>query len=281
MTAVVHPRFGRCLEVVAGAQRALLSLEFGPRIVSLTTSLAHTAVGNLLWEEDATRPAMGGSTRLRAGHRLWTAPETEATWVDDERAVVVEGDGFLSGPRDGRGLARALRVRGDGDDIVVEHRLRNDTDTDVEAAAWGVTMFRAGARVQVQLPAFQPWPQAVQASSSLALWPYTRLDDPRLQLGDRTLTVAHLPTLPSWKIGGFLPSPVLRTLFDDGDGDLVIEKQWAGVAGAPHADNGCNWEIYVDSGVIEAESLSPLTVLAPGAQLRHDERWIVRRHPRA
>ena len=281
MTTLEHPRFGRCLEVIAGPNRVLLSLDFGPRIVLLTTSLASSGTGNLLWVEDIENPAMGGGTRLRAGHRLWTAPETEATWVDDEHDVDVDSDGFLVAPVDGRGVARAFRVRAEGDDVVVEHRLRNDSDVDVEVAAWGVTMFRAHARVQVQLPPFQPWPEAVQASSSLALWPYTRLDDPRLGFGGRTLTVAHKPGLSSSKIGGFLPVPVVRAFIEDGDDDIVIEKQWAGVVGARHADQGCNWEIYVDSSVVEAESLSPLTVLEPGAELRHDERWIISRQPRA
>lgn len=281
MTLLEHPRFGRCLEVVAGPNRVLLSLDFGPRIVSLTTSLASSGTGNLLWVEDEAAPAMGGGTRLRAGHRLWTAPETEATWVDDERAVDIDDEGFLVAAVDGRGVARAFRVRAEGDDFIVEHRLRNDTAVDVEVAAWGVTMFRAQARVQVQLPPFQPWPEAVQASSSLSLWPYTRLDDSRLQLGARTLTVAHKPGLSSSKIGGFLPAPIVRTFIEDGDDDIIVEKQWPGVVGARHADQGCNWEIYVDSGVIEAESLSPLTMLAPGAELRHDERWILRRQPRS
>ena len=288
VSVFVDERWGRCVAIVAGATRAVVSLDFGPRIVSLTTSLSRTAIDNLLWTEDVAAPAFAGKTRLRAGHRLWTAPETEATWVDDEGAVDVDTDGFVVGAVDGRGLVRAFRVRADGDDLLVEHRVHNPTALVVEVAAWGVTMFRRGARIEVQLPAFQPHPEAVQATSSLSLWPYTRLDDPRLQLGARRITVAHEPGLPPWKIGGFLPEPALRVLVDDTAADpaelaadIVVEKRWQAVIGAPHADQGCNWEIYVDNGVIEAESLSPLVRLHPGELLRHDERWSVRRMIRA
>ncbi|HEY1098820.1 MAG TPA: hypothetical protein VGF99_07820, partial [Myxococcota bacterium] len=74
MSVFVDPRFGRCVDVVAGPNRAVVSLDFGPRIVALTTSLSRTSIENLLWVEDAAAPNIAGKTRLRAGHRLWTAP---------------------------------------------------------------------------------------------------------------------------------------------------------------------------------------------------------------
>lgn len=277
MTTVVHPRWGRCVQVHTTTATALVSLEFGPRIVALTRPSSTT---NLLWEEDAAAPAMAGNTRLRAGHRVWTAPETADTWVDDEVACVVDDEGWIAGPVDGRGLGRALRVRADGDALVVEHRLHNATSSTHTAAAWGITMFPAGAQVEVHLPPHQPWPEAVQASTSLALWPYTRLNDPRLVWGERCVTVRHAPAGPSLKVGGWLPSPRLTVVVEADNQRVVVEKTWQATANAPHADFGCNWEVYADAGVIEAESLTPLVALAPGDTLHHEERWRLSLLPR-
>jgi hypothetical protein len=277
MKTIDHPRWGRCAQVESTTASALVSLGFGPRIVSLTLLSSTT---NLLWEEDAAAPAMAGNTRLRAGHRLWTAPETADTWVDDEVKCVVDDEGWIAGPHDGRGLGRALRVRADGDALVVQHRVHNATSSTQTVAAWGITMFPAGAHVEVHLPPHQPWPEAVQASSSLALWPYTRLNDPRLVWGERCVTVRHAPAGPSLKVGGWLPAPRLTIGVAEGDHVVVVEKTWEATAEAPHADFGCNWEVYADAGVIEAESLTPLRHLASGDTLHHEERWRLKRMPR-
>ena len=42
----------------------------------------------------------------------------------------------------------------------------------------------------------------------------------------------------------------------------------------PHTpDNGCNFETFTNSDMLELESLGPPTTLAPGASVTHREDW--------
>jgi hypothetical protein len=47
--------------------------------------------------------------------------------------------------------------------------------------------------------------------------------------------------------------------------------------GASYPDFGCNAEFFTNARMLELETLSPLTTLAPGATLRHEEHWYLYR----
>jgi hypothetical protein len=55
----------------------------------------------------------------------------------------------------------------------------------------------------------------------------------------------------------------------------VFRKEFAVAADKPHADFGCNVEVYVCDDFIELETLSPLREIAPGQTVEHDETWKV------
>ena len=43
--------------------------------------------------------------------------------------------------------------------------------------------------------------------------------------------------------------------------------------GATYPDNGCVFEVFTNSAMLELESLGPLVKLAPGASITHREDW--------
>ena len=81
------------------------------------------------------------------------------------------------------------------------------------------------------------------------------------------------------KIGAFVPGGSVSY----GRNGVTLTKRFVTVADAPHADLGCNVEVYANESYLELEILGPLTQLAPGDVAELDERWeltsFVHSHP--
>ena len=115
-----------------------------------------------------------------------------------------------------------------------------------------------------------------QAQRNIVLWPYTRLDDPRLALSDSALEVrtdgleqAALTDLVKvgttnrrgwvayWRAGSLL---LKRATHDEG---------------LSYADMGASAQVYAGPDFMELETLGPLVDLAPGEAAVHVEAWEV------
>ncbi len=54
-------------------------------------------------------------------------------------------------------------------------------------------------------------------------------------------------------------------------------KKFGFVEGAKYPDNGCNCESYTCKNYTEAECLSPVQTIAPGACAEHKEEWVLKK----
>jgi hypothetical protein len=93
-----------------------------------------------------------------------------------------------------------------------------------------------------------------------ALWPYTRWDDPRLQLGDEFVLIKSDATKHAMKLGYFNPHGWLGYVYDD----VVFLKRYGVRSDEEYPDYGCNSEVYANFRAVELESLGPLVELHPG-----------------
>ncbi|WP_052475990.1 hypothetical protein [Cohnella kolymensis] len=76
-----HEKWGRVVSINNGSIELLVTVEFGPRIIHLSSA----AGSNLFFEEEKQDirkerdpvfdPVGGGNFKLYGGHRLWTSPE--------------------------------------------------------------------------------------------------------------------------------------------------------------------------------------------------------------
>ena len=107
------------------------------------------------------------------------------------------------------------------------------------------------------------------ANRQLSIWPYTRMQDPRLVLRDDCILIHAEPALPPIKIGYFNPHG-WQAYWIDG---VLFVKRFDAIAGAAYPDGGCNTETYCNNKFIELESLGCLAPLAPGATIVHTETW--------
>ena len=106
----------------------------------------------------------------------------------------------------------------------------------------------------------------------LVIWPYTRINDPRLVLRDDFILIrasaSLYASLPPLKIGYYNPHGWAAYWLDG----VLFRKTFDLHPGAAYPDAGCNTETYC-SDAIELESLGPLGKLAPGASVTFTETW--------
>jgi hypothetical protein len=103
----------------------------------------------------------------------------------------------------------------------------------------------------------------------LSFWPYSNLNDPRLQLDNEFILLEARQECPPFKMGVFNPQGWMAYWLDG----ILFRKSFTVHTELPHPDFNCNAESYADSDFVELESLSPLTSLSPGALLTLVETW--------
>src|SRR5690606_5286466 len=201
-------------------------LEAGPRIVRLI----HKQGGENLLAETPEYELQSpyGPFRLWGGHRLWHAPETAArTYVPDSdglRVVTVPGGVLLARDEAQTGITKELAVTMPpvGGRVHLGHRLTNNGLWPVELAPWAITQLRMGGT------AVLPTAGVVDAEGLLpdrliALWPYSRWDDPRFQPGDGAIEIVSQPIAHPFKLGYMNRAGWMACRFDDG---LTFTKRW-------------------------------------------------------
>lgn len=264
---------------------AHLKLEFlrdaGPRIVRLIPAAGNA---NLFAETPHIRlPSPYGPYPLYGGHRLWIAPENPShTYAPENGGVTIEAteNGATvhrpAGPHSPIAKTLSITLHHDRPAVTVRHTLRNDGNRPLQLAAWAITQLPPqGVAILPQrtTPADE---NGMLPNRQLTLWPYTRWSDPRLELHDDLILVHGRADMPRhFKIGIMNHAGWVAYLGQSYLFVKIIQPQ----PDQPHADMGCNTELYTDDGFVELETLSPLTHLAPGCQITHEERWEVRPAP--
>ncbi len=262
---------------------AHLTLDFlaqaGPRLVGLRLPGSEE---NILGEYPALSwPSPHGAFHAYGGHRLWQSPEfPEKTYFPDDSGLEVQelkGGVLLSGafePATGIGRAMTVTLDPAAAALTVAHHIRNESGQALTLAPWAITQLPLGgaAFLPQTVGVFPPGePAAVfWANRHLALWNYTRWDDPRLRVADDHIRVAGDAIAPPCKIGYFNTSGWAAYLRQG----VLFVKQFTPLPGSPHPDRDCNVEVYVNDLLFELETLGPLATLQPGAQVTHIERWV-------
>jgi hypothetical protein len=256
-----------CVRLDRPGGSVLVTVSAGPRVLGLF------GVGENVM---AVLPGAGlerpGGTRFAfiGGHRLWAAPEVpEVTYAPDDRpceVTEVDAGARVTAPADDVGLIRSLEIRASDDGWIVDHAIRNASDAPITIAPWAITQLRPGGEARLPLGARGT---GLQADRSLVLWPYTRLDDPRLSVEGDAVRIQAREGDGATKLGAAPGAGrVSYTL-----GDEVFEKRIAVVPSGTYADRGAAVQVYVGDGFCELETLGPVRAVGPGERVEHRERW--------
>lgn len=277
---------GECVIISNGFIEAAVSVEVGPRIISL-----RAGGGDNLFYVDEDKGFFSVDESLKksygkdcyyflGGHRLWTTPEVfpETYYPDDEPVAweqTPQGAVFTP-PARPEGLAHRIELRfAEGSaDIEVIHTVTNRSEQTRELALWGITQMRKGG---IGVTPQNDRQCAPLANRLMVHWPYNDLNDPRFRTSMKYITLR-------------------QDIYGDGSFKYGInsEKGWAGyiyggqmfvkrfkttpeqsIAALPYPDYGCNFESYTDRRALEVETLSELLTLKPGECGEHTERWSI------
>lgn len=252
-----------------GPYRLEIATDFGPRITSFRRGEGPEQFVSLGKEAALEHP--GGTYEFRGGHRLWAAPESpDVTYASDTHdCVISEGDGVVSvtAPRDDAGLVKEITVSDDDDSLVVEHRLTSSSEHGMIVAAWAITQLPMGGTAIVPFEAEDTGPSA---NRYLVLWPYTSIEDRRVNLCDEAIEVRALDG-PDLKLG-VGPSPGRLGYYQDG---VVYIKEVEPAADREVPDFGAAGQVYIGQGFCELESVGGLTDLSNGGEALVRERWSI------
>jgi hypothetical protein len=223
-------------------------------------------------------PTPYGDFHFHGGHRLWHAPEAMPRTYspDDDKITITElSDGVLleTQTEPGTGIRKRIEIRlaANKPSATLTHTLINDGMWPVELSPWAITQFRLGGTVILPMPVGNADAAGLLHNRQLSIWPYTRMNDPRVKWDDKFISFKADALLPPFKIGYFNSSGWLAYWVDG----VLFRKTFDVLAGLPHPDNNCNAEMYCNHLFVELESLAPLVVLKPGDSVNHVETWDV------
>ena len=268
---VTYGGWPNCVRLRNGLVELVVTTDVGPRIIRF----GFIGGENELCEIGPDLGLAGGyEWRLYGGHRLWHGPEDrERTYEPDNGPVSWEkipgGIKTIQDvePRTGIRKVMEISLSPEGSVVNILHRLTNEGALPVELFVWGITAMAPGGKEVV--------PQTRRDTGLLpnrvvSLWPYSRLDDPRVHWGERYITLVQNPELEGTPDGGVLHEDGWAAYFNH---NHLFIKRYLHACGARYPDFGVSYETYVNETILELETLAPLVRLAPGERTEHEEEW--------
>lgn len=265
-----------CYQIQNQDLRLDLSKDFGPRVMGLSYQGSENMLACL---PDAKLAVRGGKAySLRGGHRLWYAPEKpETTYITDDRPPQVKeiknGLELIQNVDQPTGIQKSWEVRLDVEaaEVVIDHRLTNCGEKNYALAPWAVTMLRTGGVGLLPLQEERDDEHGLWPNRQLVLWPYTDVESRYLRIANQgVFLLASMPD-GALKIGTANPRGWIAYRQDD----LLFVKETRYLKEKNYLDRGASHQIFCNPDVIELETLGPLTDLAPGEAVGHQEIWRV------
>ncbi len=265
-----------CVHVSNGEIELIATTAVGPRIMRF----GFVGGQNFLKEYAEQLGKTGGDEwRIYGGHRLWHAPEAiPRTYWPDNTPIAHEWEGdtlILRQPVEPTtGIQKEIEISMDakGSHVTVMHRLINRNLWEIETAAWAMSVVAPGGRAIFPQEEYRPHPEYLLPARPLVLWHYTNMRDARWTWGEKFIQLRQDPAARTKQKVGFYNSQGWAAYEL---GHELWYKRYDVRPGANCPDHGCNTETFTDGNMLEIETLSPLTRLAPGERLEHTEEWFL------
>ncbi len=278
MTHEIIPYAGwqKCLRLANETCDVIITTEVGPRVIR------YGLIGQpneFVEYPDQIGQTGGKDYRSYGGHRLWVAPEAKPrTYYPDNAPVgwkVENKSATLVSPTEqSTGLQKAITITlgGTTSHVQVTHRITNRSVNPQTLAAWALSVMAPGGRAILPHEPFRPHPDALLPVRPLVFWSYTDMTDARWSWGKNYIQLRQdaKATSPQ-KIGAFCSAGWAAYL----NSDRLFLKRFPASRDATYADFGCNLELFTNARMLEVESLSTLSTLAPGEAITHKEDWFL------
>lgn len=265
-----------CIRLYNDKVELIVTTDVGPRIVKF----GFIGKQNLLYLVPEHRGTSGGNDwRIYGGHRLWLAPEAipfsynpdndkVEFFVDDNYIKLIQTKENITGIIKEMDIALSK----DKNELKIVHRLTNANTEKIELSAWPITMFNTGGTAILPQEPFGEGDDFLQPCRSLALWQYTKMNDPRWVWGEKYIQAKQDAAFSSEQKIGITNKQGWMAYYLNGE---VLIKKISFDNSAVYPDYNCNNEVYISKNYLEIETLSPLSTLSPNEKLEHTEYWLL------
>lgn len=274
--------FGNKLRISNGIVNVDVSTDFGPNILNFSFVGKE---GFFFNDEEMklknTNPLIEKNYGIKGaywdnygGHRLWESPERKVrTVIPANEKVEVEktpnGAIFKTPamPFVNTRHETEIVLRENKAEVEIYHRITNRNAWAIELAPWAITVLKHGGIEVMPVP---KEPTGLLPNSALVLWPYTKLNDKRYYFGENYIMLKpDSKAEKSTKIGIMQKEERAYYFINN----MLFEKQFAFEKEKTYPDFGVNFETYSDRGILECETLAPLTKIDCGETACHSEVW--------
>ncbi len=271
MEKIAYGGWDNCVRLSNKDIELIATTDVGPRIIRF----GFAGEMNLLKENKEQMGTMGGDKwTAYGGHRFWHAPEiSPRTYAPDNSPVEHKWDGqklkLIQPIEASTGMQKEIEITLDAKEnrVTVLHRLRNKNAWEIEAAPWALTVMQGPGRAIFPQ---EPVVKQLLPVRPLVLWGYTDMKDSRWNWGTKYIQVKCIPKANTPQKFGCRNTLGWGAYYRDG---LVFIKRFPFDPKATYPDFGCNTECYTNGGMLEVESLGPLTKIAAGGKVEHTEHW--------
>jgi hypothetical protein len=270
----VYRGWPNCYRLSNGLIDLIVTTDVGPRIIRF----GFEDEENEFKEYEDTAGKVGGDEwRIYGGHRLWHAPEERPrTYCPDNSPVTLEEHGDFvrliqpTEPPTGIQKEIDLCLSPTAAHVEVIHRLRNTNLWSVELAPWALSVMAEGGTAIIPLPPRRSHRESLLPATTIALWAYTDMTDPRWHWGPKYVMLSQDSNRDSPQKAGVMVTDGWAAYARAGH---LFVKRFSYVEGAPYPDLGCSVEAFTNADMLELETLGPLAHLPPSGAVEHIERW--------
>ena len=223
----------------------------------------------------------GEQWRIYGGHRFWIAPEAMPFSYnpDNEKVEFVVSDNCvkLIQPKEKiTGMVKEMEITlsKDKNEVKVLHRLVNQNLKEVEVAPWALSVLAQGGNAIIPQEPYGEGDDYLLPARPLALWQFTKMNDPRWKWGEKYIQARQDPSAVSEQKIGVLNKQGWTAYHLQGE---LLIKKFDFVPGAAYPDFGCNNETYINGNFLEIETLGPLVKISAGKSVEHTEHWLLTR----
>jgi hypothetical protein len=265
-----------CFRLANDKIEVIVTLDVGPRIIRC----GFVNGPNFFKEFPDTLGVKGGDTwNIFGGHRLWHAPENDPrTYFPDNAPVEYEetdcGVRFIQDVEPTTGIQKEFEICLDENEarVEIEHFLINKGVWPVELAPWALSAMDVGGVAIIPLPPRGSHPEELLPSSSITLWPFTNMTDPRWTWGEKFILLRQDESASTpQKIGARVPDEWVAYA----NHNQLFVKTFDYDENETYPDLGSTVEVFTNHEMTEMETLGPLVKLRPDEEVWHQETWLL------
>ena len=277
--------FGNCLKISDGITEALITIDFGPRIIRYGFIEGENVLCDTLHKNEIPLSGEvfdkfyyeGACWNNYGGHRLWISPESlPETYYPDKDAAPYEltenGAIFTPKAQIENGVQHIIDVHYEETELVVSHKVINISENEKEFAVWALSV---SALNGIEIIPFNTNDTGLLHNRQISIWPYTDLRDERIYLGHKYATIIQKDLPTNLKIGFNLNEGKVYYVVNNTTFKVCFDVNKNGV----YPDNNVCFETYSCKDFTEIETLSELKLVKSGESITHNEKWSLFKTP--